>query len=419
MGVDPAGRGQIRRIELAGADQHRRQLAVDQVAVDRERREVVVGADRLATDRRGQGDLAGRVPEADVGQRGRVGLDLGVGDRRGPGEVVVSHLVDVVGGAGGSDVARYVRRLQRCLRGADLQRLEDRRVEHADDEGDEDPEPHRDRRQRPAARAYVGEQDHGRGQRKVEEDRHRRHSSVHVGVARALNVPVTRIHELPLGDHVPGRLHQGNPGTDDRQVRLDARRDPGARPGGTDAAVQVVEAGRHDQHHEQRHQEPGHDERDEGQRHDVEAEVLVEEGVLDVEGDAVGEEQVVVPLARRVEAGDEGHDEGNRGVDPPGARPDHRLEPPNHFVLGVKGQVARAERIGEQEVSPHEEEEDGAEDHRQADLDEEQRREHVAQADGREPHLIGPQHRQAVQRQEPDEDDEDHQTNPEASRKSP
>jgi hypothetical protein len=92
-------------------------------------------------------DVVGGVPQADVVERRLVGLDRRVGDRRRSGEGVDLDVVEIEGRAGRLDVALDVGRLEGVLVGAHLQRLKDRRVEHADHERDEEPEPDRHRRQ--------------------------------------------------------------------------------------------------------------------------------------------------------------------------------------------------------------------------------------------------------------------------------
>ena len=108
-------RGQVRRVQLARADQDRRELAVDEVAVHGERGERVVRVDRLTTSHVRQRDVG-------AGSHKRMLLSVGVsaligrvGDRGRGGEVVVLDLVEPEGRAGRLDVALDVRRLERVL----------------------------------------------------------------------------------------------------------------------------------------------------------------------------------------------------------------------------------------------------------------------------------------------------------------
>ncbi len=282
---------------------------------------------------------------------------------------MIFHVVEPEGRPGGVNVALDVGLLERLLVGADLQGLKEGRIEHADDERHKGPETDRHDRQRPAARSHVVEQDSGRGERQPEKDGERGNTRVDVGVRRALDVAVGRGDEIPLGDQVSGRFAQGDRGTDGRQVRLHPRRDTRGDLCRTDTAVEEVKARRHDERDDQDDEEPGDDERDEGQREYIEAEVLVKQRVDLVEGLSVREEQITVPLTGGVESGDEAHHQGDRRVDAPGVGPHNVLVAPHDLVFGVKGEVARTETVGEQQISPHDEEEDRPEGQTESDLD--------------------------------------------------
>jgi len=94
-------------------------------------------------------------------------------------------VVDAVGGPGGGDVALDVRELECALRWRHLQRLEHRRVDHADDERHEGPHTDGENGQHPALAPDVPQQDGSGGERDVEQERDGWQAGVDVGVARA------------------------------------------------------------------------------------------------------------------------------------------------------------------------------------------------------------------------------------------
>ena len=239
-----------------------------------------------------------------------------------------------------------------------------------------------------------------------------------VRVGSTLGVAVRGVDQLPLGDDVAGRLHQRDTRADDREVCLHPRIDSRCHARRANPSVQIVKARRGQQHHEERHQDPRDDEREEGQGEDVETDVLVKEGVGDVKRLAVGEEEVPLPLTRGVEARDDGHDERDDGVDPSRVGSNDVLKTTDDLVLGLEGEIARAESVGEQEIAPHQGEEDRSEGEPQTDLHPKEGGEHARETDRREPHLIGPQHRQTTQRQKADQHHGDREAHPETSRKT-
>ena len=78
--VDPTASRKVVLVELAGAHKHRRHFAVEDVAVDSERREGVVRLDGLAALHRLEGNVWRRVPEANVIERGGAGLQISRSD---------------------------------------------------------------------------------------------------------------------------------------------------------------------------------------------------------------------------------------------------------------------------------------------------------------------------------------------------
>ena len=233
------------------------------------------------------------------------------------GNCVHLHVVQAVGVARGRDVAVDVRRLQRALRRGDLERLQQRRVDDADHQRHEGPDPDGQDRERPALAPDVEEQDHGGEDRHVNEQGLRRQAGVHVRVPGAVDVAVLGVDQRPALQDVARRLVEGDQGQQHRDVRLDGRAHPGQAALGLDPAVEVVEHHRDGQRHDQDGQRPVHDEDQERELEDVEADVLVELGVGDAEVAAVAEQDPVVPLPDRPRRPDQGQDEGEADVDPP------------------------------------------------------------------------------------------------------
>ena len=97
-----------------------------------------------------------------------------------------------------------------------------------------------------------------------------------VGVARSLDVSVRREVEVVAGQLVAERLDQRHAGQQHRDVDLDLGRHRRNALLDPDAAVQVVGDEREDEDHQQRHERPADEERQERKLEDEEAEVLVE-----------------------------------------------------------------------------------------------------------------------------------------------
>ena len=168
--VHPDLLGEPARVEGAHADEDRRGLAVDRVAVDGERVHLVVALDDLQLLEGRHRDR--RVPQQHVRERLLV---LGEDRRREVlvrREAVTRHVSDPHRVAGRGDVVLDVRQLECALGGGDAQHLEDRRVDDPDDEGEEGPQPEGDRRQGERAAVDVDaerhegqERDHGEQRR--------------------------------------------------------------------------------------------------------------------------------------------------------------------------------------------------------------------------------------------------------------
>ena len=271
------------------------------------------------------------------------------------------------------DVAGDVRLLLGRLGRLHLEALDERGVDRAGDHRDERPEADGDHRQPPPALPDVHDQQDRGEERDEEQEVDRRQLRLHVGVAGAVDEAARREGEAVALQPVARALQQGQRREQHRQMGLDLRRHPLARSLQPDAAVQVVGDGRDDDHDDHRREQPVDDEAQERQREDVEADVDAEERVLLPEVDAVGEQDPVVPLARRTDAGDEPEQQRHDDADQARASPDQLLVALDELLLGPGGTEPWCDAIGDPEVDPAEGEEDAGEDQRQRDL----RSEHV------------------------------------------
>ncbi len=174
------------------------------------------------------------------------------------------HVGQVVGRAGRRDVALDVGRLERALGRRHLQRLQQRWVDDADDEGHEGPDADGQHRQGPTLTPDVEEQDGRREDRHVDEQQLGGQAGVDVGVAGAVDVAVLRVDEGPALQDVAGGLVQRDEGQQHRDVRLHRRSYPRQPPLGLDPAVEVVEDQHDGERHDQDGQRPVDDEGEEG-----------------------------------------------------------------------------------------------------------------------------------------------------------
>ena len=218
------------------------------------------------------------------------------------------------------DVALDVGRLPGGLGRLDPEALDERGVDAPRHDGDEAPQAHREDRQDPAPAPDVDdEQGHGQD-RDHQEQVGGRQLGLDIGEQGAVHRAPGGQRELVALQPVVGHLDQGQEGQQDREVGLDLGRHPGPGVLHPDAAVEVVGHGGDQQDDDQRGEQPGDHERQEGQLEDVEADVGVELRVLHTEVDAVDEQQPLVPLAGDTGPGDDGEQEGHARPDPARAR---------------------------------------------------------------------------------------------------
>ena len=154
---------------------------------------------------------------------------------------------------------------------------------------------------------------------------------------------------------------------------------------------------------DQRGEQPGDHERQEGQLEDVEADVGVELRVLHTEVDAVDEQQPLVPLAGDSGPGDDGEQEGHARPDPAGAVVDDVVVAPEQVLFGTHGREPGSDAVSDDQVGEAEDEEDPDEDPGQGDLGPQDRAEGVRLAQGVEPQVIGVEAGDASQRGDQEE----------------
>ena len=317
------------------------------------------------------------------------------------------HVVEVIRGPGGRDVALYVGRFERGLGRGHLERLEEGRVDHTDHEGHEGPDAHGEDGQRPSLAPDVEEQDGGGEDRDDDEQGLRRQAGVHVGVPGAVDIAVVRVHQTPPLQDVAGRLGQRDERQEHREVGLDRRAHAGDAPLGQDPAVEVVEDDGDDERDDQDGQRPVDDEVHERELEDVEADVLVELRILDPEVAAMAKEDPVLPFADRARGRDERHDERQGDVEASGVGPHDLLVAADDLVLLHGAEVVAGQAVADDQVDPHDDEEDGAEDPEEPELDHQQGGEHVVVPHRGEPEAVGVDVGQGPQGGQQDDQDDD------------
>ena len=188
---------------------------------------------------------------------------------------------------------------------------------------------------------------------------------------------------------------------------LDRRPGTGGAPLGQDPAVEVMEDDGDDERDDQDRQRPVDDEVHERELEDVEADVLVELGVLNPEVAAVAEEDPVLPLADRARRRDERHDQRQHDVEPPGVGPHELLVAADHLVLLHGAEVVAGQPVAGDQVDPHNDEEDRPEDPEEPELYDEQGGEDVVETHRGEPESVGIDVRQGPQGGQQDDQDDD------------
>ena len=192
---------------------------------------------------------------------------------------------------------------------------------------------------------------------------------------------------------VAHRFEQGQRREQHREMRLHLRRDALQRRLQPDAAVEIVGHQRNHQHDDQRRERPVHQELVEGQPEDVEAQVLVEQGVLRAElhVGAVSEEDPFVPLALSRRPRDGSENDRDRDTDEPRPRADHRSIAREEFLFRAGWSKLGRDPVGDEEVGPQHDEEHRAEHDGQQNLRAEHALPHACLVQLGEPEVVGPE----------------------------
>jgi len=192
-------------------------------------------------------------------------------------------------------------------------------------------------------------------------------------------------------------------------VDLDRSLDPPATRTRANPTVQVVVQQGDQRNDHQGGNPPAEHELVERQGEQVVGEVAVEDGVGHANRRTVDVPEPRRPLSHRRRPGDRSEDHGDRTEDLGGTVAESLLHALNEFgevVIGGGDLQTTPHRIGHHQVREHEDEEDRAEDQRESGLHPEELGPDATESRGTEPHLIGPDRRQRLERGQ--HDDEHH-----------
>ena len=400
--VDEGPGRQRRRVELPGREQDLAVPAVDLVAVVVHRDEVVVGADLLELPEGLEQRLP--VPEPDVLDGRRVGLDVGQGEIGLALELPGLHAVDPPRLAGRGDVVDEIRRLPGQLGGRHHELLHDHRNEAAPD----DAQRHiaADRQEGVAGQPLpeTANQDGDGGEDGDEgRDSERRQAGVEIGVAGPDQRAGGRVEQA-------GDVHQPEPerGEDEERRQqagdVHAGRGLDAEPPGAEDDVAPERVDR-DQRQEREDGDGGQEpERrgDAGQREDVEADVAGEDRVPGPERCRVDHPEHQAPGRRRGQAGQQTERQGDRQAQPAqragDVHPRRRLDEPEHHRVGDQA------ALGDPEVEVEQAEGQTADDQEDQHPGDELAGEDDLVADLLEPPPVGEQADEAGDEEQPQED---------------
>ncbi len=223
-----------------------------------------------------------------------------------------------------------------------------------------------------------------------------------IGVGRTVDEPAPGLRERELRQVVLIRLRQRHQPEQHREVHLHLRRHPLERALEPDPAVQVVEHGRDDQHHQQRGEDPARRELQERQPEDVEGDVLVELRVLDAERGRVREQDPVLPLGRHTGTHDQREEQRDEHAHTARVGCDVAAVTLDDLVFGARSAIARCDAVGDDQVHEDDDEEHRGEDDRGHDLGRQQRAPGVREPDVFEPEVVGVEPGEPAQAQEQD-----------------
>ena len=351
-------------IELARRDQHLLALPVDHVAVDVEVIDLQPG--HLAAVDREPRQQQTRGEQTNVLDRFEIALHLGGGER---GELDLAGLdrIETHRGPRRDHVALDVRSLTLLLVGADHQRLNHRRVNHAANDRHHQPERRGEQRQPPPV---------GADRRQIEQpgehsDQGEQHERGKLGVddrvGGTLHEPSRLVGESEPAQPVIASLQQGK--QPEQRSRVHLRGAPHRRdvPGDHHSAVQQVRQQREQQHHDRRRVQPVESERQERQLEHVEPDISTELRVVDAEVARVPKQQPVLPLLGGWQREHQSEEHGGAVADETQATPEHLVESLD-VGMHIRWEHARREPIGEPQVDERERDEEGEEDSEQRQL---------------------------------------------------
>ena len=407
---------QVGAVEVARRDQHLPGLVVDEIPIDVDVTDLVVGLDLLER-------VVGLHEHTGVPQTGVVDGSLVAVDHRlllGGRDLVEGRVVELLGLDGVE--------LEGVARGADVpvdvggflgefvrthhELLNQRRVDGAERDRHERPQADRDDREHPPAPVDVPQEEDRGDDRDDDEQVQRGELRMDVGVARAFDHSACREVELEATEIVLRGLDQGHRRENEREVCLHLRGDALERGLEADPAVEVVRERGDEQHDDEPAEEPLGDELQERQLEDVEADVFVELRILDVERDVVDEQHPLLPLRRHADAEDEREEERDADADPTRVARGRGLVAPDQLVFGAGRPVLRRQPVGNHEVGEHQHEEDRGEHQRGHDLRREQAAPRAPLAERIEPEEVGVEAREASQAEQQQEQRDDRADDP-------
>ena len=399
---------QAGEVDLAGRHDGVLGLAADLVAVDVEhRRERVEAADLLELlealrDQRG-------VHQPDAGHGVGVVAELSCGGRGLRRVLVHLRVGQLERAAGRVDVAADERALAVRLVGADLELLDDRRPEPAEQHGSEDEDGEAEPGEQPGAPEDVGEEQHRADQGDQHEDRPAGENRVlarvgHAGEREARDAVVLEHEAVPV-QPVAERLEPAE----------DAEQDPELDVGGGGGALSTCPEPHAAVHHVGDEcpddREDHHDEReaeDEAQPRigeDVEAGVLAELGVDGAERRPVAPGQVGLPPRHRRGAGEQGDDDRRDDQHQPAVGV-HGLAIALDDVVGPARHRHHAEPPRDPAGTAHHEHRHRREHDEEQYPGDDRGREHLAGRERVEPQLRRPDRRQREERDDEARDDD-------------
>ena len=345
-----------------------------------------------------------RIEHPSILDSDRVVADLIRREALGVFERCDSHVLETECVTGGFDVACCEILFAGGLVGVDLKPLHERRVDATHHNRHERPEPDSEYRKGPAPSPQVDDQQHDCTQRDGDQQVQRWKLGIDVGVERPVEYTAGGRRQLISGQPVVQCLDDGQNRQNRREMHFHDRFGPFA-PDHADAdrSVEVVRDRGDDQHDHKSREGPADHIAQERQLEDVEPDVGTELGIGDPELLAVDEEQPFLPLAGHPRRGEQRKEERNDRAQQEVTPPDGGVVPGDQLLFGAGRSVRGSAAIRDEEVQPHQHEEERAEYQRQDDLG----TEHLAPDRGTveriEPQVVGVEAGYSAQRQQTDD----------------